>query len=226
MPLMLDLPSRARVLPFAVFMLFLVVRGLLPEDAVGDAAGTWIYAAGAVAVAATLSAFSGRYTELRFAHRPTLRESLSAIVVGLVVFMLWITLDQPWMQLGTPSATFVPVGASGALQWGPIAVRWMGAALVVPIMEELFWRSYLMRWVETPRFETVDPRRIGLKAVVLSTLVFMLAHTLWLAAIVAGLAYAWLYRRTGKLWVAVMAHATTNGVLGVWVVTTRNWQFW
>ena len=45
-------------------------------------------------------------------------------------------------------------------------------------------------------------------------------------AVVAGLAYAWLYIRTGKLWTAVIAHAVTNGVLGVWVVMTGNWQFW
>ena len=42
----------------------------------------------------------------------------------------------------------------------------------------------------------------------------------------AGLAYAWLYVRTGKLWVAVIAHAVTNGVLGAWVLATGNWQFW
>ena len=60
----------------------------------------------------------------------------------------------------------------------------------------------------------------------LSTLAFMLAHVLWLAAIVAGLAYAWLYRRTGELWTAVVAHAVTNGALGAWVVATRNWAFW
>jgi hypothetical protein len=226
MSLMLDMPSRARVLPFAVFMLFLVVRGAWPADWGGDAAGTWIYATGAVAVVATLLSFKKHYGELRTSHVPSVVETMLAVVVGLVVFALWITLDAPWMQLGTPSATFVPVDANGAVQWAPIAVRWIGAALVVPVMEELFWRSYLMRWIENPRFQTVDPRRIGMKAVVLSTVVFMLAHTLWLAAIVAGLAYAWLYRRTGKLWTAVIAHAVTNGVLGVWVVSTRNWQFW
>jgi len=75
-------------------------------------------------------------------------------------------------------------------------------------------------------FEGVDPRRVGLKAIVLSTFVFTLAHTLWLAAVIAGLCYAWLYVRTGKLWVPVIAHAVTNGALGVWVVMTGNWQFW
>ena len=101
-----------------------------------------------------------------------------------------------------------------------------GLSLVVPVMEELFWRSFLMRWVQSPVFEAVDPRRVGARAIVLSTFVFVLAHTLWLAAAVAGLAYALLYRQTGKLWVAVIAHAVTNLVLGLWVVRTANWAFW
>jgi CAAX prenyl protease-like protein len=226
MPSMLDLPSRARVLPFAVFMLFLVLRGLWPQESGSSPVGTWIYAIGAVAVVATLYAYRRQYDEFIATHRPTLVEALLAVVVGLVVFALWINLDAPWMQLGEPSAAFAPVDAAGNLRWGSIAVRWIGAALVVPVMEELFWRSYLMRWIENPRFQAVDPRHVGVKAIVLSTGVFMLAHTLWLAAIVAGLAYVWLYRRTGKLWTAVIAHAVTNGVLGVWVVATRSWQFW
>ena len=60
----------------------------------------------------------------------------------------------------------------------------------------------------------------------LSTFVFTLAHTLWLAAAIAGLVYALLYVKTGKLWVAVIAHAVTNAALGVWVVMTGNWRFW
>jgi CAAX prenyl protease-like protein len=83
-----------------------------------------------------------------------------------------------------------------------------------------------MRWIQAPVFQGVDPQRVGLKAVVLSTFVFMLAHTLWLAAVVAGLAYAWLYVKSGKLWLPVIAHAVTNGALGAWVLATRNWQFW
>jgi CAAX prenyl protease-like protein len=93
-------------------------------------------------------------------------------------------------------------------------------------MEELFWRSFLMRWIDSPRFEGVPPQRVSVRAVVLTTFVFTLAHTLWLAAIVAGLAYALLYRYTGKLWTAVIAHAVTNGALGVWVVLSGNWGFW
>ena len=105
-------------------------------------------------------------------------------------------------------------------------VRWLGATLLVPVMEELFWRSFLMRWLQQPVFEGLDPQRVGARAVLMSTFVFMLAHPLWLAAIVAGLAYALLYRSTGKLWPAVIAHAVTNGALGLWVVHSGQWQFW
>ena len=149
------------------------------------------------------------------------------MAVGVAVFLLWVRLDAPWMTISTGAvAPFVPLAPDGGLDWTLVVPRLVGAALLVPVMEELFWRSFLMRWIQHPVFEAVAPARVGLKAIVLSTFVFVLAHTLWLAAIVAGLAYAWLYVRTGKLWVAVIAHAVTNGVLGVWVLATGNWQFW
>jgi CAAX prenyl protease-like protein len=148
------------------------------------------------------------------------------VAVGLVVFALWISLDAPVFRIGDPTASFRPIDAQGNLQWPLIVVRLIGATLLVPVMEELFWRSFLMRWIDRPQFETVLPQQVTMKAIALSTFVFMLAHTLWLAAVIAGLAYAWLFVRTGKLWVPVIAHAVTNGVLGVWVVFTGNWSFW
>ena len=214
----------ARVAPFAIFMLLLAVRGALPADGGFDA--RWIYGLGVLLTGALLLWFRREYGELARQNRPTLAEAALAIVVGAVVCGLWVVLDAPWMQIGSATAGFIPLDAQGRPLWPLIAVRWIGAALLVPVMEELFWRSFLMRWIEHPLFEAVDPQRVGLKAIVLSTFVFMLAHTLWLAAIVAGLAYAWLYRRTGKLWVAVIAHGVTNGVLGIWVVMTGNWALW
>lgn len=215
----------ARCAPFAVFMLLLAARGSLPGQAGFDP--RWLYAVSVVATAAVLAWFWRDYGELARANAPSGREVLLGAATGLVVFALWIHLDAAWMQIGTPTAPFTPLAADGSgIDWPLVAVRWIGATLLVPVMEELFWRSFLMRWIQSPTFEAVEPRRVGLKAVVLSTFVFMLAHTLWLAAIVAGLAYAWLYRRTGKLWVAVIAHGVTNGALGVWVVATGNWAFW
>ena len=224
MTLPLSRSALVRVAPFALFMLLLALRGALPSDLGFDT--RWVYGLSVVLCGGMLLWFRREYGELAQQNLPTLAETALGMAVGLVVCWLWVALDAPWMTFDTAAAVFTPLDAQGQPDWPLIAVRWVGAALLVPVMEELFWRSFLMRWIENATFEAVDPRRVGVKAIVLSTFVFMLAHTLWLAAIIAGLAYAWLYRRTGKLWVAVMAHAVTNGALGVWVVRTGNWAFW
>jgi hypothetical protein len=216
----------ARCVPFVLFMVLLAVRGELPTD--GDSAidPRWVYGVSVLLVSASLAWFWRRYGELVRAHWLNWQEFLISVVVGVVVFFLWINMDHAWMTMGEATASFKPVDAEGNPMWGLIVIRWVGAALMVPVMEELFWRSFLMRWVDNPDFEQVSPRSVTLKAVVMSTAVFAMAHTLWLAAIVAGLAYAWLYQRTGKLWAPIVAHAVTNGVLGVWVVLMGQWQFW
>jgi len=215
-----------RILPFGLFMLLLALRGMLAGSDNADIDPRWIYGLNVVLVGGLLLWLWNEYGELVRQLAPDVRETLLAVAAGLAVFVLWISLDAPWMRLGEPSASFVPVDDNGRLLWALIAVRWVGATLVVPVMEELFWRSFLMRWIDNVRFEAVMPQAATLKAIVLSTFVFTLAHTLWLAAAIAGLAYAWLYVRTGKLWVPIVAHAVTNGVLGVWVVAAGNWAFW
>ena len=215
-----------RLLPFAAFMAVLALRGMAPDDGSWGFDARWLYGLNLVVVGGMLLAWRREYGELAWQNRPTLAEAAGAVAVGLAVFVLWIRLDAPWMQIGEPTAGFVPVDAQGRLEAPLIALRLLGAALLVPVMEELFWRSFLMRWLQAPVFEGVDPRQVGVKALVLSTFVFMLAHPLWLAAIIAGLAYALLYRRSGKLWTAVIAHAVTNGALGLWVAQTGQWQFW
>jgi CAAX prenyl protease-like protein len=226
MSLPLSRAARLRVAPFVLFMLLLALRGNLPTGDSGQLDTRWVYAAAVLLVGGVLWWFRREYGELNAQNLPTRNEALLAAGVGFVVFLLWINLDAPMLRIGEATASFTPLDAQGQLQWALVAVRWIGAALLVPVMEELFWRSFLMRWIDRPQFETVVPHQVSIKAVVLSTFVFMLAHTLWLAAIMAGLAYAWLFKRTGKLWVPVLAHAVTNGVLGVWVVATGNWGFW
>lgn len=222
----LDREAWRRIAPFAVFMALLALRGAAPADGSWGFDPAWLYAAATVAVGALIVVQWRHWGELARQHWPAGRELALAVAVGLAVFGLWIVLDAPWMTLGEPTARYVPLDADGRVDPVRVAVRWVGAALVVPLMEELFWRSFLMRWIERSQWQGVDPRRVGLKAVLLSSFVFMLAHTLWLAAIVAGLAYAWLYVRSGSLWAPVVAHAVTNGALGVWVVATGQWQFW
>jgi uncharacterized protein len=219
-------PAVARIAPFALFMALLIARGQAPADGSWGFDAQWLYGLSLIGVTALLVWWWREYGELARQTLPDARESLLAIAAGVLVFVLWINLDAAWMTIGAPSAPFKPFTASSAIDWPQVAIRFVGAALLVPLIEELFWRSFLMRWIEQPVFQGVAPQRVGARAIVLSSFVFTLAHTLWLAAAIAGLVYALLYVKTGKLWVAVIAHAVTNGALGVWVVMTGNWQFW
>ncbi len=219
-------PALVRIAPFALFMALLIARSLAPADGAWGFDPQWLYGLSVVGTGALLALFWREYGELARQTLPDARQGLMAVAAGLLVFVLWIQLDAPWMTIGTPSAPFKPLTAAGAIDWPLVAVRWLGAMLLVPLIEELFWRSFLMRWIEQPVFQGVPPGRVGMRAIVLSTFVFTLAHTLWLAAAIAGLVYALLYVKTGRLWVPVIAHAVTNGALGLWVVTTANWQFW
>lgn len=218
--------ARVRALPFLMFMLLLALRGWLPPEGLWGIDPRWVYGLSVGVVGGMLIAWHKEYGELARQTLPDARETAWAVAVGLVVFGLWIHLDAPWMTVGENTATFRPLDAEGRIDPLLVAMRWIGAALMVPVMEELFWRSFLMRWIQRPGFVTVDPAQVGLRAVVLSTFLFVLVHPLWLAAALAGLAYAGLYIRSGKLWSCVIAHAVTNGVLGIWVVYSGQWQFW
>jgi CAAX prenyl protease-like protein len=65
-----------------------------------------------------------------------------------------------------------------------------------------------------------------MRAFLITTVLFSLEHDRWLAGALAGALYNWLYMRSGNLWVPIAAHGVTNAVLGVWILHTRNWQFW
>lgn len=183
-----------------------------------------IYPCKVLSVALLLLVFRGCYEELaKFSMQ--LRDVLWSVGVGGGVFLLWINLDHGWMSLGQ-STGYDPRNLSGAIDWSLALPRLMGATLVVPIMEELFWHSFMMRWIDYPEFLKVSPVRIGLRALLISSVMFGLGHNLWLAGIIAGLAYGWLYVKSQSLWTPVLAHVTTNGLLGLWVLQTGQWSFW
>ena len=216
-------PWLLRALPFACYIFFLACGSLL-ASVVADS--RWIYALQAGMTASTLILFGRSYSEL-WQAQPALSVKASAmsILIGAVVFVAWVNLDVPILSLGNGRG-FDPRGSDGTINVAWMAVRITGAALIVPVMEELFWRSLVMRWLVQKDFLSLPPRLVGWSAVFLSSLVFGFEHSLWIAGIVAGLAYAALYRQTGTLWSAIIAHAVTNFMLGCWVVYSGRWQLW
>jgi len=212
-----------RILPFAAYLAFIVIGDVLERLGVPRDTLRWLYPVKIALVALLLALFWRQYRELSRFHLAPLH-ALVALATGVLVLVLWIHLDASWMVVGSPSG-FDP-RVAGRIDWLLVAVRIAGAALVVPIMEELFWRSFLMRWVDAADIESVEPSQLSLKSFVITVVLFGVEHDLWLAGIVAGAAYSLLYMRHRNLWSPILAHAVTNGLLGVWVVRTGSWSYW
>ena len=213
----------ARILPFLTYLLFIGVAELLARLGWSPAELRWLYGVKIAAVVLVLACFWRQYAELKsFPLRAP--AALLALAAGVVVLVLWVSLGAGWMTIGV-AAGFDPTSA-GRIDWPLVALRIAGAALVVPVMEELFWRSFLMRWIDAGDFETVEPSQVSIKSLIFTSVLFGFEHNLWLAGIVAGLAYSALYMRHRTIWSPILAHAVTNGLLGVWVVYTGSWSYW
>jgi CAAX prenyl protease-like protein len=184
----------------------------------------WLYAIKITTVLILLWLMKKTYSELKWVAGTGFRTWIAAIACGVGVFIAWINLTSDWMVTG--ESVGFDARNEGEINWLLVTVRLMGATFVVPVMEELFWRSFLMRWIVHPNFLAVNPAQIGVKALCMSAILFAVAHNLWLAGLFAGVVYSLLYMRSGVLWVPILAHAVTNGLLGIWIVMTDNWGFW
>jgi len=186
----------------------------------------YLYPVKALTVGFLLYLFKKQYHELTFRDFANLPATLSACVVGLLVFAFWINMD--W----TLGAADVPQGFNPALLPGrsiQIAMtffRIAGAVLVVPLMEELFWRSFLIRYIINKNFDTVKIGTFTWASFLITITLFGLEHNYILAGVMAGIFYNLLLYRTRSLAQCVLSHAVTNLALAIYVVITGKWQFW
>jgi CAAX prenyl protease-like protein len=159
-----------------------------------------------------------------------LRHVVFVLLIGAVVFLLWISPQQffgfPPRTVGFDPAS--PFGNHGALYWATIIMRFGRLVLVVPFMEEIFWRAFLLRFLIDERFKRVTFGRFSWCSFTIVTLAFAFSHSRpdWPAALVTGAVYNLVAYRTGSLDSCILAHATTNLLLGLWVVQTQQWGFW
>ena len=147
------------------------------------------------------------------------RPSLLAVLVGIVVWVVWAALVRP----GEAVSPYQALSPGWSEAW--IALRMVGGVLVVPLVEELAFRGYLMRRLQGEMFEQFDgPTTV--RALIFSSVAFGLMHDAWLAGILAGLAYGWVATRRGGLSNAVVAHMLTNLLLAVQVLVLKQWGLW
>jgi CAAX prenyl protease-like protein len=152
----------------------------------------------------------------------------ASVALGLAVCAAWVLIHEyvPYPPLGSRTA-FDPTPLQGTAIW-PIflAVRFYGLVVMVPIMEEIFWRSFLLRYLTDQDFRRLPMGTFSASALAIMTAASALAHPEWVVAIVASLAYAFWLRGTRSLPGAVVAHATTNAALGIYVLATGKWGYW
>lgn len=219
-------PTLVRVVPF-----FLFVGLTFFQDRLGEHARYWIYFWKTVAGAAMLVVIWRHVDELEW------RISWAAIVVGIAVFVMWVGLDEvmaglhlpPWHRLKGPPTAWNPnetFGVSSSLAMIFIITRILGSTLVVPPFEEMFYRSFVYRFVASKDFLSVPLGKFLPVPFFVTSLLFGFAHREWLAGFLCGLAYQGLVIRKKRLGDAMTAHAITNFLLGLWVVWRGAWQFW
>lgn len=159
------------------------------------------------------------YAELRWSW------SWQPFALGTIVFVLWIALVPSGIGQPSPLHDGLAGMAPGwAAVW--LIFRIAGAVLTVPLAEELAFRGYLLRRLQSADWSELPPRQFSWLSLLISSLLFGLLHGSWLAGTLAGFVYAGAVYRRGNLLDAVLAHATTNAFLAGYVLATGSWAMW
>jgi CAAX prenyl protease-like protein len=211
----------ARVVPYVLIVVFTVI-----QDSFEGPARYWLYLAKMLLGLWCIWEMRSLVPEMRWAV------SWEAIVTGILVFLIWVFLDPFYPKFGllfkegAPWNPFKMFGPSSALGWFFILVRTLGSALIVPPIEESFYRSFLYRYFVRLDFTSMPFNRFHWLSLIVTSLLFGLAHYQWLAGVLCGLFFQALVIRKNRLGDAMAAHAITNFLLGVWVVWQDAWIFW
>jgi CAAX prenyl protease-like protein len=216
-------PVYARFVPFVIFVGLMAFNSVLGKDG-----NYWMYAVRTAVGFWLILEMRPFVPEMRWAI------SLEAVTVGIAIFVIWVALN-PYVPQNhiffKPTAgdewnPFARFGQASGLAWFFAVVRILGSSLVVPPLEEVFWRSFLYRYSIRTDFQNVPFNRFHPTAFIVISLLFGLEHYQFVQGFLCGLAFQWLVIRKNRLGDAIAAHAITNFLLGVWVVWRQDWQFW
>ena len=211
------------VLPFAVFVVFLAIQNYIPLPGQADLAVRTVVLTGVLAF----------FSRNVLSFRPT--RLLLSTLLGVAVFVLWVAPDVLFPHYREHTLFQNPVmgklhsAFSGDLGRDRIALalRFFRAVILVPIIEELFWRGWLMRWLISPRFESVRFGAWTASSFWITAVLFASEHgPYWDVGLMAGIIYNWWMTRSKCLADCIVAHAVTNFCLSVYVIGTGQWQYW
>jgi CAAX prenyl protease-like protein len=210
------------LVPMLVFLGLTHLEPMLPDPVWYPLA----YTVKVLIVATILFYYRATWHDLKPA--PALPTTALGVSIGLIVFVLWVRLEGWYPALGFlgKRTGLDPSSLSPDWKWPFIAIRLFGLVVLVPLMEELFWRSFLIRWLINPDFLKVKIGQVTPLAAGISSVVFAFSHPEWLPALFTGLLWAWLLWQTKSLSACVISHAVANLALAIHVLTTGDWKYW
>lgn len=221
-----------RILPFALFMSFIgleeLARFLIKKGlfTLSETALLYLYPIKTFAVVCLLLLLWKNYDEIILKDLRNVKKTLISLFSGLLIFFLWINLDFSFATQGNPQGFNPFQFESTIVQLSMISVRIAGAVLVVPVMEELFWRSFLIRYLVTNDFSKTPIGQFTWFSFLATSLLFGLEHHYILAGVVAGIIFNLLLYQTKSLAQCILAHAVANLGLAIYVLLTGEWRFW
>jgi CAAX prenyl protease-like protein len=214
-------PVHARFLPFALF-----IAPLLIQDQLGESMRYWIYLFRTIIGAWCVWEMRTLVPEMRW------KFSWEGLVAGVLALAIWVGLDPYYppnniiFKQGAPWNPFKEFGGEPVLAWFFFLVRTVGTTVVVPPLEEVFYRSFLYRYLVKTNFEEMPFNRIHWLSFFVTSLFFGLQHFQWLAGILVGVLFQLLVIRKNRLGDSMFAHAVTNFLLSFWVLRKSAWSFW
>lgn len=216
-------PAIPYVAPFAAFLAFLALDRLLPFSPVV------VFTLRFVTVLATLIFVSRHVIPTRVS------QFWLSVILGIAVFAIWIGPDVLWPHyrrhwlftnsiMGAPKTSIDPLMKLSPLF---ILVRVLSSVVNVPILEELFWRGWLMRWLIDKNFLKVPLGAYTPYAFWVVALLFASEHgSYWDVGLATGVIYNWWLVKTRNLANCILTHAVTNACLSIYVVARDQWQYW
>ncbi len=214
--------------PFGLFIALQELPGVL--RAATSTPEFWVYPIQTLACA-TLLVWSWR----AYPRAASGRAIGLGLLAGAAVFILWIS-PQAFFHAaprvaGGFNPNHLPAFTAGHREWWyrvTVALRFARLVLVVPALEEVFWRGFLLRYLVREDFTSVPFGTFAPLAFAVVTIGFMLEHSRpdWPAALATGAIYNLLAIRTKSLPACIAAHALTNLLLGIYIMRTGQWGFW
>jgi uncharacterized protein len=210
------------IAPFAVFMALLALHSVLPLPDLAD------QVLRVTVMLAVLWFIARPVIDLRVNH------VFGSLAIGIGVIVIWVAPDllipgyrHFWLFENSVTGKAATSLSTATLSWPVLALRMFRGVIIVPIVEELFWRAWMMRWLIDNDFEKVPLGKYSAQAFWIVAILFASEHgPYWDVGLVCGIIFNWWMVRTKSLGDLIFTHAVANFALSAYVIATGKWEYW